>query len=107
MRGLAISTVILLIIGLIVLVIAITMLVRGQSAVGVSLGQADLRNCCINYCSRSSGAGASSIGCSVPKQTDTDKTFTGTNEPDGKMRLSEIINKVGFDYSKMGELCNC
>lgn len=104
MRGLAISTVILLIIGLIVLVIGITMLVRGQSSVGISLGQSDLRNCCINYC----GSPGNPL-CPVPKQSDTEDThtLTGFPEPDGKMHLDKIALKIGFDVSKMGELCNC
>lgn len=109
MRGLATSTVILLIIGLVVLVIAITMLVRGQSQVGVTLGQADLRNCCLNYCSTKSLATA----CRVAKASDDDKNDgiapdgNAESNPDGYYKLSNLCTKVGFDCGKMGELCSC
>ncbi|MBU5557865.1 MAG: hypothetical protein QW751_01650 [Candidatus Aenigmatarchaeota archaeon] len=92
MKGIAIETVILLIIGLIVLVAGIIMLGRGQTSVSVSLSQSDLRNCCLNYCVTKD---VSRTICSIPKSADKDTATTGINEPDGKASMIWLCNAAG------------
>lgn len=102
MKAMAVETVILLIIGLIVLVAGILLVVRGQSAVGVSLSQSDLRNCCLNYCVTHDLDAL----CSVPKSSDKDTT--SQSEPDGKVRMSWLCEQVGVNCGTFAsQNCGC
>ncbi len=92
MKGLGhvIWVMITLVLAIIVLVLVIAPVIRGQQSLQTVVGETDYRNCCANF--RAANENVDGTICSVPESVDSD----------GKMSLLDLCSELG----KQREYCN-
>ena len=77
-----------LVLAIIILVLIISPLLRGEKTLRTTVGEADLRNCCSNYLA--AGSKSDATVCRVPKEVDSD-----TTTPEGQVTLEKLCENLG------------